>query len=88
MNKHGELVVFETDQGFTLSFKQRVYFIDNDEPFYNIGKKAMSKNDYIPFYVEIAKREGIGHEFRDNLLSELKNYQDKWLYDLITDEEE
>ena len=88
MNTHGELVVFETDQGYTLSFKDRVYFIGKDIPFYNIAKKALDKNDYIPFYIEIAKREGVGTEFKDNLLAELKNYQDTWLYELINDDQE
>jgi hypothetical protein len=86
MNQQGNLVVFKTDKGFTLSFKERIYFIGNSEPFYQIAKKSLARNDYVPFYVEIAKREGIGSEFRDNLISELKNYSDQFVDDLLNDE--
>jgi hypothetical protein len=81
MKSHGELVIFETDQGYTLSFKNRIYFIGIDEPFYNIAQKAMAIDDYVPFYIEIAKREGIGNEFRDNLYKELKGIQNKLFED-------
>lgn len=68
-----KLAVFETDEGITFSFGDRTYFISPQEPFYNIARKAISKQDYVPFYVEMAKREGLGEEFRDSLLSELEN---------------
>jgi len=29
--------------------------------------KALDMNDYVPFYLEIAKREGVGPEFRNAL---------------------
>jgi len=64
---HQRLGVFRSDSGITLSFGEATYFISADEPFYNIAIKALDLNDYIPFYVEIAKREGVGPEFRDAL---------------------
>ena len=64
---HQRLGVFRSDSGITLSFGEATYFISADEPFYNIAIKALDRNDYIPFYVEIAKREGVGPEFRDAL---------------------
>ncbi|MFP6855421.1 MAG: hypothetical protein VB980_06515 [Opitutales bacterium] len=68
-----KLAVFETDEGITFSFGSRTYFISPQEPFYNIARKAISKQDYVPFYVEMAKREDLGEEFRDSLLRELEN---------------
>jgi len=64
---HQRLGVFRSDSGITLSFGEATYFISADEPFYNIAIKALDRNDFIPFYVEIAKREGVGPEFRDAL---------------------
>jgi len=64
---HQRLGVFRSDSGITLSFGEATYFISADEPFHNIAIKALDRNDYIPFYVEIAKREGVGPEFRDAL---------------------
>ena len=64
---HQRLGVFRSDSGITLSFGEATYFISADEPFYNIAIKALDRNDYVPFYVEIAKREGVGPEFRDAL---------------------
>ncbi len=64
---HDRLGVFRSDAGITLSFGQVTYFISVDEPFYNIALKALDQNDYIPFYLEIAKREGVGPAFRDAL---------------------
>ena len=66
-----KLAVFETDEGITFSFGERTYFTTKGEPFHNIARKAISKEDYIPFYIEMAKREGLGEEFRNSLLSEL-----------------
>tara|TARA_Y100000287_G_scaffold99206_1_gene79185 strand:+ start:219 stop:479 length:261 start_codon:yes stop_codon:yes gene_type:complete len=62
------LGVFRTDAGVTLSFGPNTYFIDSNDPFHNIACKSIDKEDYIPLYVEIAKREGVGPEFRDMLL--------------------
>jgi len=64
---HERLGVFRSDSGITLSFGQATYFISADEPFHNIALKSLEQNDYIPFYLEIAKREGMGPEFRDAL---------------------
>lgn len=64
---HNRLGVFRSDSGITLTFGQATYFISANEPFHNIALKAMDQNDYIPFYLEIAKREGLGPAFRDAL---------------------
>ena len=64
---HQRLGVFRSDSGITLSFGEATYFISADEPFHNIAIKALDRNDIIPFYVEIAKRKGVGTEFRDAL---------------------
>lgn len=66
-NQSSALGVFGTDSGITLSFGPNTYFIDSSDPFHNIACKALEQNDFIPLYVEIAKREGIGPEFRDKL---------------------
>jgi hypothetical protein len=66
-NDHQRLGVFRSDSGVTLSFGSATYFISAEEPFYNIALKALDQNDYVPFYLEIAKREGVGPEFRDAL---------------------
>ena len=60
------LGVFRTDAGVTLSLSN-TYFIDSNDPFHNIACKSIDQEDYIPLYVEIAKREGV-LEFRDMLL--------------------
>ena len=70
-----KLAVFETDDGITFSFGERIYVAAKGEPFYNIARKALDKDDYVPFYVEMAKREGLGEEFRDALLEEMANLQ-------------
>jgi len=62
------LGIFRTDSGITLSFGPNTYFIDAEDPFHNIACKALEVEDYIPLYVEIAKREGVGPEFRNRLL--------------------
>jgi len=64
---HQRLGIFQSDSGITLSFGQSTYFISSDEPFHNIAEKALQMNDFVPFYFEIAKREGVGNEFRDAL---------------------
>ena len=68
---HERLAVFQSDSGITLSFGPNTYFIESSDPFHNIALKSLEKKDYIPFYVEIAKREGLGTEFRDALLQEI-----------------
>jgi len=68
----GHLAVFQTDTSITLTFQDRVYVIGQDEPFYNIARKCLEQDDMIPFYVEIAKREGMGEAFRDRLLEEVE----------------
>ena len=70
-----KLAVFETDEGITFSFGERTYFTSKGEPFHNIARKALSMQDYVPFYVEMAKREGVGEEFRDNLLREVEKLE-------------
>jgi hypothetical protein len=65
---HSSLGIFSTDSGITLSFGPNTYFIDAADPFHNIACKALELEDYIPLYVEIAKREGVGSEFRNMLL--------------------
>ena len=70
-----KLAVFETDEGITFSFGARIYVADKGQPFYNIARKALAKEDYVPFYVEMAKREGLGEEFRDSLLGEMAKLQ-------------
>ena len=66
------LAVFQTDSGVTVAFGGRTWFIDKSEPFYNIALVALEKDDLVPFYVEIAKREGVGKEFRDELVRQAK----------------
>ncbi|MDA7790981.1 hypothetical protein N8988_02840 [Opitutales bacterium] len=73
---HERLGVFRSDSGITLSFGQATYFISADEPFHNIALKSLEQNDYIPFYLEIAKREGMGPEFRDALERMIEETQD------------
>ena len=74
---HERLGVFRSDSGITLSFGQLTYFISADEPFHNIALKSLEQNDYIPFYLEIAKREGMGPEFRDALEGMIEETGDK-----------
>ena len=70
---HERLAVFRSDSGITLSFGSNTYFIDSSDPFHNIALKALDQDDYVPFYIEIAKREGLGTEFRDTLMREIEN---------------
>ena len=62
------LGIFRTDSGITLSFGSNNYFVDSSDPFHNIACKSIEQEDYVPLYVEIAKREGVGPEFRDMLI--------------------
>ena len=73
---HQRLGVFRSDSGITLSFGSNTYFIESSDPFHNIATKALEMEDYIPFYIEIAKREGLGPEFRDQLMIEIENLKD------------
>ena len=73
---HKRLAVFISDSGITLSFGPNTYFIDSSDPFHNIALKALDQDDYVPFYIEIAKREGLGPEFRDTLMREIENLAD------------
>ena len=73
---HERLAVFRSDSGITLSFGPNTYFIDSSDPFHNIALKALDQDDYVPFYIEIAKREGLGPEFRDTLMREIENLAD------------
>lgn len=68
----GRLTILETDTSITISFADRIYVVDRSEPFYNIAKKAIDLDDMVPFYVEIARREGKGEAFRDQLLAEVE----------------
>jgi hypothetical protein len=76
-DRHERLGVFRSDSGITLSFGQATYFISADEPFHNIALKSLEQNDYVPFYLEIAKREGMGPEFRDALEGMIEETGDK-----------
>ena len=71
-NTHNRLAIFRSDSGITLSFGEQTYFIESADPFHNIALKALDQGDYVPFYVEIARREGLGPAFRDALLSQVK----------------
>ena len=73
---HERLAVFKSDSGITLSFGSITYFIDSTDPFHNIALKSLDQEDYVPFYIEIAKREGLGPEFRDTLMREIENLEE------------
>ena len=70
---HERLAVFRSDSGITLSFGSNTYFINSTDPFHNIALKALDQDEYVPFYIEIAKREGLGPDFRDTLMREIEN---------------
>ena len=69
---HSRLAIFRSESGITLSFGEHAYFVESTDPFHNIALKALEQEDYVPFYVEIARREGLGPEFRDALLRQLE----------------
>jgi len=73
---HERLAVFRSDSGISLSFGPNTCFIDSSDPFHNSALKALAQDDYVPFYIEIAKREGLGPEFRDTLMREIENLAD------------
>jgi hypothetical protein len=66
------LAIFRSDSGITLSFGEQTYFVESSDPFHNIAIKALEQDDHVPFYVEIARREGLGPEFRDALMSQVE----------------
>ena len=53
------------------------FFFTNTFKIHNIALKSLKQDDYIPFYVEIAKREGLGPEFRDTLLREIEDLNEE-----------
>ncbi|HAE10101.1 MAG TPA: hypothetical protein DCG39_00515 [Opitutae bacterium] len=67
------LAVFRTDEGITLSFGEHTYFVESSDPFHNIALKALDQEDFVPFYVEIARREGLGPKFRDALMRQVSD---------------
>ena len=71
------LTIFETDEGITIAFGSRTYYIHRSEPFHNIAKICIEKNDYVPFYVEIARQEGVGEELKQELMKQVKILQDQ-----------
>ena len=66
------LTVFRSESGITISFGEKTYFIDVSEPFHNIALKALEAHDYIPFYVEVARREGKGEEFAESIAQQVE----------------
>lgn len=74
---HNRLAIFQSDSGITLSFGEQTYFIESADPFHNIALRALEQGDYVPFYVEIARREGLGPAFRDALLSQVKELSEE-----------
>ena len=66
------LTVFRSESGITISFGNKTYFIDVSEPFHNIALKALEGDDYIPFYVEVARREGMGEEFAESIAQQVE----------------
>ena len=73
---HQRLAVFRSDSGITLSFGDKTYYVDASDPFHNIACKSIDQDDYLPFYVEIAKREGLGPEFRDALFRMIEDLEE------------
>ena len=71
-NSHERLAVFRSDSGITLSFGSNTYFIESSDPFHNIALKALEGDDYIPFYVEVARREGMGEEFAASIAQQIE----------------
>ena len=79
-DSHNRLAIFRSDSGITLSFGEHTYFIEEADPFHNIALKALEQDDHVPFYVEIARREGLGPELRDALRSNVEELsrEDDW----------
>ncbi|MGJ3242731.1 MAG: hypothetical protein ACFE0O_07250 [Opitutales bacterium] len=77
-----QLTVFRTEESVTISFRDRVHTIFKGEPFWNIAQVALQKDDMVPFYVELARREGVGPEFRDQLRRQVEDLQGDWPEDL------
>ena len=79
-DSQNRLAIFRSDSGITLSFGEHTYFIEEADPFHNIALKALEQDDHVPFYVEIARREGLGPEFRDALTSSVEELsrEDDW----------
>ena len=73
---HQRLAVFRSDSGITLSFGDKTYYVDASDPFHNIACKSHDQDDNLPFYVEIAKREGLGPEFRDALFRMIEDLEE------------
>ena len=73
---HQRLALFRSDSGITLSFGDKTYYVDASDPFHNIACKSLDQGDYLPFYVEIAKREGLGPEFRDALFRMIEDLEE------------
>ena len=71
------LTLFETDEGITIAFGSRTYYIHRSEPFHNIAKICIEKNDYVPFYVEIARQEGVGEDLKQELMKQVEILQDQ-----------
>lgn len=76
-DSHNRLAIFQSDSGITLSFGVQTYFVESSDPFHNIAIKALEQDDHVPFYVEIARREGLGPEFRDALLSQVEELSEE-----------
>jgi len=79
------LTLFETDEGITLAFGSRTYYIHRSEPFYNIAKRCIEIDDHVPFYVEMARQEGVGEAFKEELLRQaeiLKALRDEEIEEL------
>ena len=76
-DSHNRLAIFRSDSGITLSFGEHTYFVESADPFHNIALKALEQDDYVPFYVEIARREGLGPEFRDALQRKVREMSEE-----------
>ena len=76
-DSHNRLAIFRSDSGITLSFGEHTYFVESADPFHNIALKALEQDDYVPFYVEIARREGLGPEFRDALQRQVREMSEE-----------
>ena len=73
----GRLGIFRSELGITLTFGEETFFISAGEPFHNIGVKSLENDDFIPFYVEIARRKNLGPEFVDSLRRRIEEHTEK-----------